>query len=184
MGFWANLVGYQLVWFAAVVGAGRGHAGTGVAAAVIFVACQYAASRTRRADLRLVACALLLGALVDTTLAAGGWLDYAAGWPWSTFAPAWILSLWAAFAMTLNHSLARVRRRWWLAAIVGACGGPLAYWAAARGWRAVAFATPAWTGLLAVALGWGLALGALAVLAQRWRRPPVAEPRLQRVSSR
>ena len=42
MRFWANLIGYQLVWFSAVIGAGRGLAWPGVAAAGVFVAAQLA----------------------------------------------------------------------------------------------------------------------------------------------
>lgn len=184
MRFWTNLVGYQLVWFAAVIGAGRGHAWPGVVAALVFVGGQAAMSHARRSDLRLVACALLLGVLIDTLLAQGGWLTYAARWPHTNLAPAWILALWAAFAMTLNHSLLVVQRRIGLAAVLGACGGPLSYWGAARGWHAVAFAPPAWWTLVALAMAWALALALLAVLAQRWSRMRVVETDLQGASSR
>lgn len=169
MRFWANLVGYQLVWFAAVIGAGRGLAWPGVLAALVFVALQWHASPQRGGDARLVLVALLAGIVIDGALAASDLLAYAAAMPGIAWAPAWIVTLWAAFAMTLNHSLAFLQGRPWLAVVLGASGGPLAYWGAARGWQAVEFASPAWPGLLALALAWGLAMPLLAALALRWR---------------
>lgn len=167
MRFWANLIGYQIVWFSAVIGAGHGLAWPGVAAALVFIVAQLAASATARADLRLAGAAVICGMALDGTLSALGWARYAAnGW----LAPAWILALWAAFALTLNHSLAYLRPRPWLACAVGAIGGPLAYWGAARGWQAVQFEPPAWRATAALAAGWALALPALTAGARRWNR--------------
>lgn len=167
MRFWANLIGYQAVWFCAVIGAGHGLAWPGVAAALLFIVAQLAVSATARADLRLAGAALLCGVALDGTLSALGWARYAAGaWP----APFWILALWAAFALTLNHSLAYLRSRPWLACVFGAVGGPLAYWGAARGWQPVQFEPPAWRAIVALAAGWALALPALTSGARRWVR--------------
>ncbi|MDH1180365.1 DUF2878 domain-containing protein [Achromobacter mucicolens] len=167
MRFWANLIGYQLVWFSAVIGAGRGLAWPGVAAAVVFVAAQLAVSATARADFRLAAAAVLCGVVLEGTLSALGWARYAAdAWP----APLWILALWAAFALTLNHSLVYLRSRPWMACVFGAVGAPLAYWGAARGWQSVQFEPPAWRATAALAAGWALALPALTAGARRWTR--------------
>lgn len=169
MRFWANVLGYQAVWFGAVMGAARGASWIGVAAAALFVAGQLAVSGERRSDLLLVPCALLAGTMLDGSLAGFGVLHYAshdAPLP----APAWVLAVWAAFAMTMNHSLAFLRGRLDWAAVLGAVGGPLAYLGAARGFAAVTFNVPAWRGLVLLALGWAIVLPSLAWLAQRWRR--------------
>ena len=167
MRFWANLIGYQIVWFSAVIGAGQGLAWPGVVAATLVIAAQLAASATARADLRLAGGAVLCGVALDGSLSALGWARYAAdAWP----APLWILALWAAFALTLNHSLAYLRPRPWLACVFGAVGGPLAYWGAARGWQPVQFEAPAWRATAALAAGWALALPALTAGARRWTR--------------
>jgi hypothetical protein len=171
---WANFAGYQLVWFAAVIGAGHGLAWPGMLAAAVFVALQWTCSAHRGADARLVGIAMVLGLSIDGALAVGGRLAYAAAVPTIGWAPAWIVALWAAFAMTLNHSLTLLQGRPWLAAALGASGGPLAYWGAARGWQAVTFVPPAWQGLLALALAWGLAIPLLAALATRLRRADAA----------
>jgi hypothetical protein len=169
--FWANLLGYQAVWFGTVIAASRGMPWIGVALAVAFVLLQWSLSHERRSDLRLVACALLIGLVLDGSIAASGLLRYTASTP-PLAAPAWILALWAAFALTLNHSLAFLRGRVDWAIVLGALGGPLAYAGAARGFHALEFEAPAWRGAMALALGWSITMPMLAVLAQRWHRRP------------
>lgn len=171
MRFWANLVGYQLAWFGVVICAARGQPWLSVALAAAFAAVQWYASKQQASDARLLASALACAIVLDGSLAASGLLQYASPQP-ALLAPAWILALWAAFAMTLNHSMTFLRGRPLLAAAFGAVGGPVAYLGAARGFDAVVFPDPAWPALLGLALGWGLAMPALAVLAKRWQPIP------------
>jgi hypothetical protein len=178
MMFWSNLLAYQLVWFITVIGAGHGKAWPAIAATVVFVGWQLCVSGHRRADMRLLLIAVVLGLLLDGTLAASGWAHYATPAPAlpQGGAPVWILALWAAFAMTLNHSVAYLRGRPWLALVLGAIGGPLAYLSAARGWQAIVFEPPAWRGVLWLAMGWAVALPLLVTLARRWTRGPNPMP--------
>lgn len=172
MRFWANLIGYQVVWFGAVIGAGRGSPWPGVVLAAIFVTGQAWVSRSPRADLRLVAVAFCCGLALDGLLAASGWAQYATPSPALPVAgaPIWILALWAAFAMTFNHSLTYLRDRPALGALLGLIGGPMAYWGAGHAWGAMAFDPPVWRSLLWLALGWSLAMLLLCRLASRWER--------------
>jgi hypothetical protein len=172
MMFWINLVGYQLVWFISVYGAGHGNAWLGVAAAVMFVVSQVLVSNQPMVELRLLAVAVCLGMVVDGALAASGGARYAASAPAlpSGGAPVWILGLWAAFALTLNQTLTVLGPRPWLALAMGAIGAPLAYMGAARGWQALVFEAPAWRGLLWLALSWAIAMPLLATLAHDWTR--------------
>ncbi|MCM2355840.1 MAG: DUF2878 domain-containing protein [Arenimonas sp.] len=162
-----NVVGFQLVWLASIGGAGAGHAWAGPVAALLFVLAMLAWGGKRRDDLRLLAIALPLGIALDTAFAASGWLVYAEPWPWRSVAPVWIWSLWAGFALTLNHSMGFLARRPWTAALFGLVGGPLAYWTAAGAFDAVSFGAPvAWT-LGALALGWALVMPLLFALHRR-----------------
>lgn len=163
---WAGVVGYQLVWFAAVIGAGRGAAWPGVAGALLYAACQLGLARQWKKDLSLMAAALTMGLLLDSGLIRTGLASFAAPWPSPGFAPAWILALWAAFALTFTQSLASLQTRLRLAVLLGAIGGPVAYFGAQRGWHAVAFAPPAWRALVWLSIGWGVAAPALAWLAR------------------
>ncbi|HET7269360.1 MAG TPA: DUF2878 domain-containing protein [Oleiagrimonas sp.] len=165
---WANFIGYQAVWFCAVIAAAYGLAWPGAVACVAFVAWQLGASRQRRIETRLIAIALGCGLVLDGSLAASGWIDYAASSvsvpPGG--APLWILSLWASFALTVTQSLRYLQKSLWVAALFGVVGGPLAYWCASRAWSVVVFAAPQWHALGALALGWGVAMPLLAGVAR------------------
>ena len=164
-----NLLGYQLTWFVTVSSAAHARPLVGILAALLFCLCQLAASRWPLLDLKLIAAAMLMGATLDGFLARSGLLHYAAAAPAVPIlgCPLWILGLWMAFATTITRSLGWLRGRAWAAAVFGAVGGPLAYWAAARGWGAVSLADGGWKALLALALGWGLALVLLLALSDR-----------------
>lgn len=174
MNAWVEFAGYQAVWFVAVIAAGEGSAWPGMLAAAVFVAAQWLFSGRRLGLAMLAGAALLAGAIVDGALALSGLARYAAAWPASQSAPAWILGLWCAFATTLAGSLRLLQTRLATAALLGLIGAPLAYLGAARGWGSVVFAEPAWRGLALLAAGWALALPALAWLARRLAPAPAA----------
>ena len=169
MRFYANLLGYQAVWWISMLSVAKGLPWIGIAAAAIFVLAQWVASGNRGSDARLVACSILMGIVIDGFLATSGLVQYASATP-SLLAPLWILSIWAAFAMTFNHSFVFLQGRPALGAALGAVGGPLAYEGAAR-LGAVRFDEPAWQAVALLALAWGIALPALAMLAHRLRLP-------------
>ncbi|HAI59747.1 MAG TPA: DUF2878 domain-containing protein [Xanthomonadaceae bacterium] len=160
----ANLLGFQVVWFAAVIGASNGHAWAGPVAALAFGIAHFAYTPDRRGDARLLAFALAMGVAADSALVLAGLLTFVSPWPWASLAPAWILAMWAGFALTLNHSMAFLRGRPAAAAVFGLVGGPLAYWGAARGWDAVSFDAGLAPAMLALAVVWGIALPALYAL--------------------
>ncbi len=157
MAFWANLLGYQATWFAVVWSAGQGRAWIGMLACLAFIGGQWLASSVRRADARVLLAAMGCGLVVDGAAAASGLLAYASPQP-ALPAPAWIVLLWGAFAVTLNHSMAWFAARPWIAAAFAAVGGPLAYLGAARGFSALAFPAPAWPALVYLGIAWALVL--------------------------
>jgi len=178
MRFWANLIAYQLVWFGVVIFAARGLPWLSVALASGFVLAQWMLSRQQASDARLLVCAVACGLVLDGLLAGTGLLRYASPVP-GVPAPIWILALWSAFALTLNHSMTFLRGRPMVAALFGAVGGPLAYLGAARGFDAVMFPSPPWPALAALAVGWAVAMMVLAVLAQRWHGVIHVDSRLE-----
>ena len=162
------MAGNQIVWFIAVIAAGQGSAWPGVLAAAVFVGMHLAWAPRRGDEVRLVALAVACGLVVDGVAAAQGWVTYRASMAGGAAAPAWILALWASLAVTLNGAMRSLQARWWAGALLGGIGGPLAYLAAARGWGASEFASPAWRGLLWLAAAWAVALPGLLVAA-RWQ---------------
>ncbi len=167
----ANAVGYQAVWLVSVAGAARGSTLAGVIAAGAFIGLTLAFGGKQRADLRLIPLAMLTGLLVDSAWIGMGWLHYSAPWPSAQFAPAWIIGIWASFVLTLNHSFAFLKRRYALAAMLGAIGGPLAYWSASRGLGAVHFDAPAATVLIGLGAVWTCVFPLLVRSAEAWRMP-------------
>jgi hypothetical protein len=163
----ANAALFQVVWFATVAGAGAGFWWTGVPALLAFAVWQMKTSRWPRADLALVAVAIVLGFVIDSLLIAGGWLRYVTPLPSPQFAPVWILVLWAGFALTVNHSLAFLKQRMALAVLFGVFGGPLAYIGAARLFQAVTFTAPQMQVLVALAVAWAIATPLLLAIATR-----------------
>lgn len=168
MTFWLTLFGYEAAWFCTVAAAGSGMAWPGVLAATLFVSWRLIESRQRRAECLLLAVALLLGAGMESVWIRNGWITYAAMWPMLPV-PAWILGLWACFALTVRPLFGTLRGRPWLAVVVGGLGGPLAYAAAEHGWHAALVTAPVWRGWCAIAVGWSVALPLLVALGYRGR---------------
>jgi hypothetical protein len=171
-----NLVGYQLVWFTAVIGAGRDEAWPAIGAALLFATWQLATASSRMLELRLIAAALLFGTTIDGVAAAGGLIRYSAATPALPpgGAPLWILALWTAFALTLTRSLAWLKGRPQIGMLLGGIGAPLAYLGAARGWHAVVFAPPEWRGVLWLAAAWAGSTTALVRLLTHGLHPQKA----------
>ena len=173
MRFWGNLLGYQAVWFCAVIATSQGFVWPGLVTMALFAFWQIHRAALPHVELRLMAVALACGLLLDGSLAMSGLARYAL--PGSAVppggAPLWILALWLSFALTLTQSLRYLQKYLVLAALFGAIGGPLAYLGAARAFAVVEFQAPQWHGVLALAAGWGLAMPLLAGLARRWSTP-------------
>lgn len=122
-----NILGFKAVWIATVLGAGRGYAVAGLAAYGVFLSLQLSASTQSRRDLLLASLLAPAGWIVDCGYAALNLMRFADAWPAAPLAPWWIALLWANFALLVNHSIAPLRHRPWLAAGLGAIGGPMAY---------------------------------------------------------
>jgi Protein of unknown function (DUF2878) len=165
-----NFAAYQVVWFVAVIGAGRGLYWPALVAASAFIAWELLPPGDRRIRIQLLVVALVCGAVVDGSLAVMGRLHYATASPalLPGGAPLWILALWAAFSQTITQSMKWLLGRTWLAALFGLIGAPLAYLGAERGWSAVNVAVPVWQGVLSVGIGWAIAMALIIHLATRW----------------
>lgn len=156
-----NFLAFQAVWFVCVFSASEQLPWVGAGAALLFVVATLMVSATPRADAILVTVAVLVGGLLDTLWGVLDMMRFAAS-PWGVIAPPWILGLWAAFAMTLNHSLAWLRFRYvWMGALAAvAC--PLSYYAGQR-LGAVEWLKPWWV-ILIVPASWAFFMAFLCVL--------------------
>jgi hypothetical protein len=122
-----NLICFQGVWFATIIGASEGRLWYGVAALSCFILIHHFLSTTAKADFKLATMAVIFGIVIETVFIQAGVLQYEYSIPSTEFAPFWILILWANLALTLNGCLRWLQGRYLLAALLGATGGPLTY---------------------------------------------------------
>jgi hypothetical protein len=130
-------------------------------AVAVAVGVHLAISRSRAEDARTIGWAVLIGTAADTLLERTGLLRYEGGPRLLFFCPLWIAGLWAMFATTLNSSLGWLKGRPVAGALLGAIGGPLSYYTAAR-FGAVDIGTP---GLVAVGVEYAILVPILLMVA-------------------
>jgi hypothetical protein len=171
---------YQTGWFACVLGAAWGHGTAGAIAAAALMAGHLAASPDRRVDLRTMFATLAVGAVVEGGQIAAGTYQTLGGSAPGGVPPLWLLALWAHFATTFRYSLRAVVARPWAAVLFGALGGPVAFLAGER-LGAVTLTRPLVTAGAALALGWALAMGVVALAFGGLARQPM--PRYRRPGS-
>ena len=159
-----NVVLFQAAWFAAVLGAARGMLWLGPLSMIPVLALHLALEENRRGEARLLLAAGLLGFLFDTTFVAGGVFTPLQDLFPPPISPPWMVCPWLNFGATLNVSLAWLRGHFILAAAFGAVGGPLAYYSGAR--LGATEALPTTTGMLLLAIGWGIMTPLLVWLAR------------------
>ena len=151
-----NVVFFQVLWLASVGGAGRGYWWLGLPVLAVFVIYHFSVSTCRRADAQLLLVSVVLGFIADSGLLQLGLLRFEQPVPWISFAPVWIVTLWAGFALTLNHSMSFFQTRPVWAVLFGLLGGPLAYYFAANIWKAAILTAPPLHVYGALALVWAI----------------------------
>ena len=152
-----NVVLTQVAWLACVLGGARGLSWPGLIAVGAVVAVHLAVSaRPAREGTRL-ALAAALGFALDAALGFSGACAWVGGASDGRVPPLWLIALWPSFATMLTAALSWLVLRWWLAALFGFVGGPLAYFGGAN-LGALAFPAGTAFGLLAVGVVWAVAM--------------------------
>lgn len=159
------LLAYQLCWWGAVLSAAHGLPWVGPCLALGIAALVLNFSDDFLADAALMGLAVALGWSLDTLLMKLGVLEFAPAARLGPGSPLWMAGLWGSFGVTLRHLCGFLKERTWLAAIFGAVGGPLAYFAGMRLGALTVLRDE--TGWLAVGSEYMLAM---VVLVCAWRR--------------
>ena len=156
-------VGFQLLWLAAVIGRN-----SWLWLPLLLIFCHLYLHRQQwRMELTVVPVALL-GIAVDGGLTLTGIYQF-------DHLPIWLLALWAGFVLTLNASMAWLRKLPnTLLAGIGAISGTGSYLAGER-LGAVVIAAPTLHSVIIIASCWALLLPLLVRAEQRCRRAPQIE---------
>lgn len=153
-------------WFACIIGAAKQMPWLGVIGVAAIVAWHLSQAKQPKLEAYLIVVTIIIGAIYDQTMLQNNLLTYQAhGWS-NSLTPTWILALWAEFATILNVSLRWMKRRWLIAVLLGAIGGPLAYMAAARLGAVTIDALP--LSYVALSVGWAIITPLLLKLSDRF----------------
>lgn len=158
----ANILQFQIAWFACVLGAAQGRPALGAGAALGLTVLHIALSGRVRRELAIVLFAAALGFVLDSALVQLELVSFPVGTVVTGTSPYWMVALWMSFATTLNVSLSWLGRRRALAALLGGVGGPAAYSAgAALGAVQVAASVAAY---IKITMMWAVAMPVLLVV--------------------
>jgi hypothetical protein len=159
-----NAAGFQAVWWISVAGAIYSRPYLGAIALAVYLLIHFRISSPRHSELKLLFAAAFLGLLVDGIKSGSGFLSYSAAFPALPYlAPLWIVTMWVGFSATINHSLAWLRNRYLLAALMGAVFGPLSY-LAGQNLGVMQFNYPLLPSLAVIGFVWGVSVPLLYII--------------------
>ena len=171
-----NFIVFQSAWFAAVLGAAHQLPLWGTAAVLAAFAWHLAVSARPAEEAKLFAVVCLIGFVVETGMVLIGQVSYPSGQPVATLAPYWMVALWGLLAIALNVTMRWLKRRYLLAAVLGAVTGPASFVSGVKlGGAQFIHAMPA---LAVMACTWAVLMPALMWLSLRF--DGVAVPEVQR----
>lgn len=169
-----NFIGFQLIWFLLIIGAGKDNLGllySGYALYFIFMVVQYFVVNNKKLYIQVFFITLLVGIIFDTLLQYFSLVDYKYGWNLPCLSPLWILCLWTGFGVTLLLSLSWILPKKALGFLLGAIGGGLSYLAAERLSAIVINNKP--LSIIVIAVSWGLVMVTLSSITfPRMRKIP------------
>lgn len=158
--FAINIASFYIGWFSCVLGAARGMTWLGPAVVFILFLLHLALAPGRSRELRLAVIAAGAGFAVDTALIAAGVFTPVHKLLPLPLSPPWLVFLWANFATTLNICLKLLHGHPVLSALLGAIGGPAAYYAGAR-LGAIQLHNQVGFSIAVLAVVWGIAVPGL-----------------------
>ena len=165
MALLVNFIGFQVGWFACVLGAANDKELLGMIIALGIVVYHVVSQADSINELKLVLAAVVIGLFWEAWVLNLNVLYYPSHSEASFWAPYWLIAMWALFATTINLSMGWLKGRWVLAVLMGAIFGPLAFVAGEK-LDAVVFLDSTLS-MIILAIGWGLLMPSLLWLAER-----------------
>ncbi|GAB4234521.1 MAG: hypothetical protein Kow00109_07570 [Acidobacteriota bacterium] len=151
-----SLVAFQVGWWSCVGGAAWGYPWLGPTVVALLAGWELGRTRNRVGLFCFLALLTAGGWILDSKLAHLGVFQFGAGVEPALSSPAWMAALWANLGLALPGCLRFLEKRPVLAVVLGAAGGPAAYYTGARLGVLVVEDLVSFTVVLA--LVWGLAL--------------------------
>jgi hypothetical protein len=165
MALLVNFIGFQIGWFACVLGAAQDKELLGIIIALGIIVFHVVSRADSRNEFKLVLAAAAIGLLWETWVLNLDILRYPSHPEALFWAPTWLIMMWALFATTINLSMGWLKGRWILALFMGAIFGPLAFIGGEK-LGAVVFLDSTLS-IVTLAIGWGLLMPLLLWIAER-----------------
>lgn len=160
-----NFIGFQVGWFACVLGAANDKELLGMIIALGVIIYHVVTQGDSRKELKLVLAATAIGLLWETWVLNLDILRYPSHSELLFWPPSWLIMMWALFATTINLSMGWLKGRWVLSVFMGAVFGPLAFIGGEK-LGAVVFLDSTLS-MITLAIGWGLLMPLLLWIAER-----------------
>ena len=161
-----NFVLFQAAWFAGILGAAHEWPLLGTMVVLAVIAWHIIVSARPVEEAKLVLAALAVGAAFETFCVQLGQVTFASGQPEPYLAPYWMVAMWGLLAIAPNVTMRWMKRRWLLAAVLGAIAGPMSYAAGVRlGAATFIHATAA---IATLAISWALLMPLMMWLSDRF----------------
>lgn len=156
-----NYIALQIMWLLCVSLGSKGYLLWPSVCFALFLILHFLLSPYKKSDLFLCVLAVLGGVFFDTLWSYSGLIRYGEN-TIHPIAPIWIVYLWAAFALTLNHSMAWLKKNYILAIVFSALSGPITFFAASKVGDIEFIKLP--TASILLAITWGIFVPALCYL--------------------
>ena len=123
-----NVIGFYIVWWGCIFGVLYDYTYSGPLLALLFIIIHMKFVAIESMELKLICYISILGTIVDTSFILLGLLGYEGGYGNNiAIAPLWVTSMWACFAMSINHSMVWLKNKYFLSVLLGIIFGPLVY---------------------------------------------------------
>lgn len=161
-----NFIIFQVCWFTCVMGAANNLGWLGPFLVIITVPLQIRLlTENHRAEIFFVMICGISGSLLETLMIVAN-VYTPVDQVWGQVCPPWMAALWFNFALLVSISLAWLKGKYTMAAILGALAGPIAYWGGEK-LGALTVAASFSRGYVILAVIWALALPLLVYLHNR-----------------
>jgi len=152
----ANFILFQTAWFVTIFSAASDKPYIGVLFTILWMLFHLSVvASKRKSELMLIASAVLIAAIFESTLLISGFISYPEHAVLFTLVPLWMITLWINLALTINHSMSWLKGRYVLSASLAAIAGPLTY---AAGERFDAIILHGMPSLIAISIIWLFAM--------------------------
>ena len=153
-----NVIGFYIVWWGCIFGVLNDYTYSGPILALLFIIIHMKFVAIESMELRLICYISILGTIVDTSFILLGLLGYEGGYGKNIpIAPLWVTSMWACFAMGINHSMVWLKNKYFLSTLLGIIFGPLVYLSGEKV-GVIQFISSFNLSVIVIAILWGLAI--------------------------